>query len=107
VSPPVTTEGEFCGEWSLRYDEERSFTTEHTEITENGSREPPVFGCGFASRASSKQGTHLRSAAIALSAAANSTPTAHRGGSLDDSIITQILGFFGIELQSHFSIPPG
>jgi hypothetical protein len=47
------------------------------------------------------------SAAIALSTAANSTPTAHHGGSLDESIITQILDFFGIELQNRLSIPPG
>ena len=48
------------------------------------------------------------SAAIALSVAANNTPTkAHRHGSVDDSIITQILNFFGIELQSRISIPPG
>ncbi|HEX6095013.1 MAG TPA: hypothetical protein VF432_01720 [Thermoanaerobaculia bacterium] len=47
-------------------------------------------------------------AAITLSAAATSTPaTAHRHGSLDDSLITQILDFFGIELQNRFSIPPG
>jgi hypothetical protein len=47
-------------------------------------------------------------AAIALSAAATSTPaTAHRHGSLDDSLIAQILDFFGIELQSRISTPPG
>jgi hypothetical protein len=48
------------------------------------------------------------SIAIALGAAANSTPKrAHRYGSLDDSLITQILNFFGIELQSRVSTPPG
>jgi hypothetical protein len=47
------------------------------------------------------------STAIALSAT-NSTPkTAHRHGSLDDSIITKILDFFGIELQSRYGTPPG
>jgi len=48
------------------------------------------------------------SIAIVLSVAANSAPvTTPRHASLDDSIITQILGFFGIELQSRVSIPPG
>ena len=35
------------------------------------------------------------------------TPTRHTAGSLDDSIITQVLAFFGIELQSRISIGPG
>ena len=47
------------------------------------------------------------SIAIALGTAANTTPATHRSGSLDDSIITQILDFFGIELQSRLSTPPG
>jgi hypothetical protein len=38
---------------------------------------------------------------------AGAPATAHRHGSLDDSLITQILDFFGIELQSRVSIPPG
>jgi hypothetical protein len=46
--------------------------------------------------------------AIALSVAANSTPTTtHRHACLDDSLITQILDFFGIDLQSRISIGPG
>ncbi|HEX6095014.1 MAG TPA: hypothetical protein VF432_01725 [Thermoanaerobaculia bacterium] len=46
--------------------------------------------------------------AIVLGSAATGAPaTTHRHGSLDDSLITQILDFFGIELQNRLSIPPG
>ena len=49
------------------------------------------------------------STALVLGAATNGAPNhrAHRVGSLDDSIITTILDFFGITLESRILIPPG
>jgi hypothetical protein len=38
---------------------------------------------------------------------AATTPTTRAAHSLDGSIITQILTFFGIELQSRILTPPG
>jgi hypothetical protein len=46
------------------------------------------------------------SAALVVGAGA-STPVPHRHGSLDDSVIARVLAFFGIELHSRVSIPPG
>lgn len=46
--------------------------------------------------------------AVVLGSAVNSPPTApHRHGRLDESVIAQVLSFFGIELQSRLSTPPG
>ena len=48
------------------------------------------------------------SATVVMSAAVKDSHRAtHRLGSLDDSIITQILEFFGIVPQSRVSLPPG
>jgi hypothetical protein len=47
-------------------------------------------------------------AAIVLGSAATGAPTTRsRRASLDDNVITRILEFFGIELHSRVSTPPG
>ena len=48
------------------------------------------------------------STVVVLGSAVNPSSTAtHRHGSLDDGVIAQILSFFGIELESRLSTPPG
>lgn len=47
------------------------------------------------------------STGIALGAAAGPPPNTHSARSLDDSVITRVLAFFGIELRSRISTPPG
>ncbi len=43
----------------------------------------------------------------AAASGAQKNHRAHHAGSLDDGIITTILNFFGITLESRVSIPPG
>jgi hypothetical protein len=45
--------------------------------------------------------------AVVVFGAIAPTPARRAGNSLDGSVITQILEFFGIELQSRISIGPG
>ncbi len=49
----------------------------------------------------------LGAAIVFGSAATSASTTNHRRASFDDNVITRILEFFGIELQSRVSIPPG
>ena len=49
----------------------------------------------------------LAAAIVLGSAATSASTTTPRRASLDDNVITRLLEFFGIELQSRVSTPPG